>query len=134
MTTNANGTDTRNMAAPQRKQAGLLSRLGLKKQNKVYSRRHSRHECCIISNMIVVDRGIELEGLVLEISQGGALFRHASAYILDRSGETVTLRMSDVKASGTIMNVRPTGYGIRFAQELDPASMDRLLAAYGFQE
>jgi hypothetical protein len=57
-------------------------------------RRHQRHPCCIIGVLDILDRGIPLDGLVTEISEGGALFRNASAFLLDRRGAPIALRVA----------------------------------------
>lgn len=118
-------------AAPAK--PSFLSKLWPFRRNKTSAaqRRHTRHECCIIATMTLVDRHIELDGLVLEISRGGASFRTATTYILMRDGEEVMLRIEGQKCMGTIVASRPTGYGVRFNEALDPDFVDRVAEEFG---
>lgn len=95
------------------------------------SRVHKRHACCIQGTLEVQDRGYRIEGLVFEVSRGGVLFREASRFILDRIGVAVIVRTADLCVPGTIVNVRPEGYGIQFDALLDQALVDDLLSRYG---
>ena len=94
-------------------------------------RQHERYPCCIQGALNIRERNYRIEGLILEISRGGVLFREASRFILDRVGTVVTVQTADLNAAGTIVNVRPAGYGIRFDNLLDDTLVDDLLARYG---
>ncbi len=94
-------------------------------------RRHQRHPCCIIGVLDILDRGIPLDGLVTEISEGGALFRNASAFLLDRRGAPIALRFADREWRGEIANVKAEGYGIRLDNTVTPAEIDHIIARYG---
>lgn len=94
-------------------------------------RQHERHACCIQGALHIRERNYRIEGLILEVSRGGVLFREASRFILDRVGTVVTVQTADVNAPGTIVNVRPAGYGIRFDNLLDDTLVDDLVARYG---
>jgi hypothetical protein len=60
------------------------------------------------------ERQFSVLGMAIELSSGGALFREASPYILDRRQAKVLLRVGNYDLPGTIVNVRPSGYGILF--------------------
>lgn len=118
------------MASP--KSGGLFSKLPFFKK-KAFTRRHTRHDCCIIATLTIDERHFELDGVILELSRGGVLFRPASTYILDRYGERVTARFEGIEGEGIIANVRPQGYGVRFREELPEAAIDELVSRYGLK-
>jgi hypothetical protein len=94
-------------------------------------RKHPRHPCCIVGVLTILDRAVPLDGLVTEISLGGALFRPASDFIFDRSGELISLRFADREWRGQIVNVRKRGYGIKLESEVEEAEIDDILARFG---
>ncbi len=94
-------------------------------------RRHPRHPCCIVGVLTILDRAVPVDGLVTEISLGGALFRPASDFIFNRTGELVTLRFADREWRGQIVNVRKRGYGIRLDTEVAQDEIDDILARFG---
>lgn len=95
------------------------------------SRVHTRHACCLQASLEIRDRNYSIEGLIFEISLGGVLFREASRFILDRVGLPVTVRTVDLTCPGTIVNVRPEGYGIRFNELLDETVLEDIVARFG---
>lgn len=92
-------------------------------------RAHMRHPCCVIAKMTIVEAAIDLEGLVLEASLGGLLFREASTYIYDRRGEAVRVHAAGLSLAGAIANVHARGYGIRLDQAMEGHMLDHLLLA-----
>lgn len=90
-------------------------------------RAHERHSCCLIASLAIIERGIELEGIVTEVSLGGMLFREASDYIYDRGGAAIRIRVAGLDCSGTIVNVRPSGYGVRLARDLTSDELNHIL-------
>jgi hypothetical protein len=119
----------------RRSPASLLSKLkpgfGRKKS---FSRRHRRYPCCVIASMDVIERGYELEGTVLEMSQGGLMFRVASNYVLDRTGEKVIVHIDGLQLNSQIMASRPEGYGLRLMEELDLTTVSSLVEEFGYDE
>ena len=99
-----------------------------------FERRHVRHNCCIVAELTIIDRSITLPGVVLEVSMGGVLFRPASSFILDRRGEAVSVQFENLKRAGTIMNVRPVGYGIRLFQDIEEEALDDLVGNFGIDK
>lgn len=95
------------------------------------ARQHERYPCCIQASLHIRDRNYRIEGLIMEVSRGGVLFREASRFVLDRVGTVVTVQASDLSAAGTIVNVRPAGYGIRLDQLLDDTFVDDLVTRFG---
>jgi hypothetical protein len=97
------------------------------------TRAHQRYESCIIAELAFIDRGFSLDGALREISIGGGLFRPSSTYILERRQERIVLNFERVQRSGTIMNTRPGGYGIKFDEFMDAAELEAIGGEYGLQ-
>lgn len=111
--------------------SGLLPKFGKKKR---FSRRHRRYPCCIIAALDVIDRGYVLDGAVLEMSQGGLMFRVASNYVLDRTGANVIVHIDGLELRGQIMASRPEGYGLRLLDDLDLTAVSSLVDEFGLDE
>jgi hypothetical protein len=99
-------------------------------RSKSRHRAYTRHPCCAVSTLLLVDKGVELEGLTLELSRGGALFREACTFILERNGAPITLRLPDAALVGTVVNTRAEGYGVRFDKLMDQDMLEQLLQRY----
>lgn len=83
-----------------------------------FVRKYDRHDCSFISKLVFLDTSAKLEGIVNEISQGGAIFRPAQSYVLERRGETIGLELNGISVSGTIVTTRDFGYAIKFFKDL----------------
>lgn len=122
-------------AAKVRTQLKLPSRSGglmsLFKKPVAWVRRHPRHPCVIIGVLDILDRTVPLDGLVTEISEGGALFRTASMYIFDRRRSPIALRFADREWRGEIVNVKAEGYGIRLDHNITLDEIETVIAKYG---
>ncbi|MCU0885231.1 MAG: PilZ domain-containing protein [Beijerinckiaceae bacterium] len=121
-------------AIPARRQfalqtEGMLTRL--LKRPAAWVRRHERFACCIVAVLDIIDKDVPIDGLVTEISQGGLLFRPATRFIFDRRGSAVLVRFGDEELAGSIVNVKATGYGVRFHEEAQPEHIQALLARFG---
>ena len=101
---------------------------------KTFSRRHQRYSCCIVGRLELPERGFSIDGSVMEISLGGALFRTSSTYMMDRRLEQVRVHFDKHCMRGQIMNIRPEGYGIRFFEPLAEEDLEPLAHAFGLQE
>jgi hypothetical protein len=97
----------------------------------VHDRVHERHNCCTMAKLDIASHGTTLDGMMLEVSRGGALFREASSYILDRYGCSVTLNLPGFSRAATIVNVRSEGYGVRWANPLTSEELGELLTRHG---
>jgi hypothetical protein len=75
--------------------------------------------CCMVTRLSVIERDLQIDGVVLEISADHALFREACSYILNRTGETVSLLIDGTLYDGVIGQVGPRGYQIIFDEPLD---------------
>jgi hypothetical protein len=84
-----------------------------------FSRRYERHECMAVGTMGLVKVGADFPGVILELSIGGCSFRPASMFLLERIGESVTIRCDAFEIDGVIKATRPESYGIQFRGELE---------------
>lgn len=103
-------------------------------RKKSFARRHRRYPCCVIASMDIMERGYQLEGTVLEMSQGGLAFRVASNYVLDRTGEKVVVHIDGLELNAQIMASRPEGYGLRLLEDLDLTMVSSLVDEFGYDE
>jgi hypothetical protein len=92
-------------------------------------RAHTRYPCCVIAKLTVVQAAFDLEGLLLEASIGGLLFREAATFIYDRRGEAVRVNAAGLTLAGEIVNVHARGYGIRLTEPMEEAMLEHLLLA-----
>jgi hypothetical protein len=111
---------------PRLMDAPVFDRFRSKSRNRAYT----RHPCCAVATLLLIDKGVELEGLTLELSRGGALFREACSFILQRNGAPVTLRLPDAALPGSVVNTRTEGYGVRFEKVMDADMLEDLLRRY----
>jgi hypothetical protein len=117
-------------AFPVRSVAGAFNFLRRKKTDRQYS----RHACCIPGSISIAERGYEIEGLVVEISRGGMLFRPATRYILDRTGTEIIVTFATYKHAGRIIHTRQFGYGIRLNTALEQEDIDMIIDEFGISE
>jgi hypothetical protein len=110
------------------KSGGIMS---IFKKPVAWVRRHPRHPCVIIGVLDILDRTVPLDGLVTEISEGGALFRTASMYIFDRRRSPIALRFADREWRGEVVNVKAEGYGIRLDHNVTLDEIESVIARYG---
>jgi hypothetical protein len=68
------------------------------------------------------------------MSQGGLMFRVASNYVLERTGENVIVHIDGLELRGQIMASRPEGYGLRLLDDLDLTTVSSLVAEFGLDE
>jgi PilZ domain len=94
-------------------------------------RSHRRYPCYIVGVLDILDRGVPLDGLVTEISEGGALFRTASTFIFDRRRAPVSLRFTDREWRGEIVNVKANGYGVRLDNPVSAEEIEFIIGRYG---
>lgn len=115
------------LATPRRQ--GLFGRL--LQRPVTWVRRHERFGCCFVAVLEIVDKGVPLDGLVTDLSQGGLLFRPASLFIFDRREAEVEVRTGDEALAGEIVSVRSTGYGVRFRNDISTIHLESLIAQFG---
>lgn len=82
-------------------------------------RRHSRRESSHPGQMILMPRGIELQGKVLDIGEGGCMFRPGLTYLVNRTGDSVSIEVAGHQIPGRVASTTPRGYGISFDEDCD---------------
>lgn len=107
---------------------------GRNTKQKQFSRQHQRYACCIVGRLEMTDKAFSMDGSVVELSLGGALFRSASTFMLNRNLEMVRVHFEKHVRRGQIMNLRTEGYGIRFLEPLSEDELNRLARAFGLKE
>ncbi|MGL5114329.1 MAG: hypothetical protein ACRC7G_00175 [Beijerinckiaceae bacterium] len=90
-----------------------------------------RRGCCVVAVLVLVDKSVPLDGMVMEIEAGGALFRPASTYILDRGRSEIVLRFADREVSGRINGVSTLGYDVTFHAPLPAITVDMVVRDFG---
>jgi hypothetical protein len=101
----------------------------LLKRPSIRDRRYARNSVEARAELYFTERRYAIAGMVIELSQGGALFREASRYIMDRKRAVVVLRVGPYEIPGTIVNVRAVGYGIRFDSPVSDDVINELAGA-----
>jgi hypothetical protein len=90
-----------------------------------------RAACCVVAVMLLVDRALPLDGMIMELGQGTLLFRPASTFILDRNGAEVSLRFGRHEMRGRIIHVSPRGYLVTMAGTLSQDDLEETLSKFG---
>lgn len=90
---------------------------------------HERHDVRIKAGLILLPREIAVEGLILNVSEGGCLFRPYQNFLLNRSGDRIALAVGGHRLNGRIMNTIPKGYGVAFERLVDVNFFLRLPSA-----
>ena len=115
--------------ARETKKPGFFARL-FSSRGKAASR-EERQGCCIVGVLMLLDRGLGLDGLVLEIGENTLLFRQGATYIFDRTGAEVSIRFSDYEKRGRVLSVSERGYVIGLFEPLAPYQINALLERHG---
>ena len=93
-----------------------------------------RNKCCVVSVLVLVDKTIPLDGMVMDIGTSGATFRPASSYILDRGRSEVLLRFAERELRGKITSVTPRGYDITFQNPMPASVVSDVILAFGLDD
>jgi hypothetical protein len=96
--------------------------------------REPRSVCFLVAVMVLVDKGLPIDGLITEIGASSVIFRPASTYILDRTAAEVTVRFGDQEIRGQILSVSVSGYDIRLQANLGPETVRAILDQYGLMD
>ena len=95
-----------------------------------FARNFVRYTCQIDTHLTLIDRMSQFEGRIIDISNGGALFRPKLAYIMHRANVPVCITLGSEELFGQIVNTSPRGFSIRFEQPLDDDIFEELMAGY----
>jgi|GEM_PF-6380153 len=94
----------------------------------------SRRSCCIVGVLMLLDRALALDGLVLELGNRTALFRQGSSFIFDRTGAEISLRFGEHDRRGRIVEVNARGYVIEWLEQMRPSELAEILAQFGIPD
>jgi hypothetical protein len=90
-----------------------------------------RQKCCVVGVLMLLDRSLALDGLVLELGDKTLLFRQGASFILDRTGAEISIRFGEFDRRGTITEVNSRGYVITLFEALRPFETESVLAQHG---
>lgn len=62
------------------------------------------------------------------------MFRAASNYVLDRTGEKVVVHIDGLELNARIMASKPEGYGLKLMEDLDLTAVSSLVDEFGYDE
>lgn len=80
-------------------------------------RQHVRRPCRRIGTMVLRPRGVEISGMVVDISPAGCLFRPALHYLVHRNGDSITVEVGGRQFAGHVVSTQNFGYGVKFDEE-----------------
>ena len=87
---------------------------------------HERFEVNLPAGLMLLPREVVVDGMILNVSEGGCLFRPYQSYLLNRTGDRCALVVRGHRLEGRIMNTIPKGYGVAFERFVDVAFFLRL--------
>lgn len=90
---------------------------------KKFTRRYRRYSCNRDGVLIAGNRLARIPGRLLDLSQGGALFRPPLHYLLDRDNEEARLEIDGVTIFCQIVRTIPLGYSLQFNEEQSEADV-----------
>lgn len=102
----------------------------LTRRRPQHSRSFVRYEGQIDTAITLIDRMVSMEGRVLDLSRGGALFRPRLAYIMRRTDEPICIRLGAEELFGHIVSTSPKGFSVRFDDPIDEPEFDELIAQF----
>lgn len=88
---------------------------------------HRRYDVRLEGALVLLPRDIEVEGMILNVSEGGCLFRPFQTFLMNRTGDMVMVSCAGQKFEGRVMNTIERGYGVAFKDLVD-------LSAFGIRE
>jgi hypothetical protein len=94
----------------------------------VFARAAVRHVCQIDGEIVLTEKMARYDGRLINLSQGGAMFRPRLAYLMNRREVAVQVQVGGLAINGEIVATTPEGYGIRFDEPLADAVLAHLLA------
>lgn len=95
-----------------------------------FARAYQRHQCQIDTSLMLIDRMTSFEGRIIDLSQGGAMFRPKLAYIMHRQDTPVCMQLGAEELFGHIISTSPRGFSIRFDDPLDEEDLEELIEQF----
>lgn len=105
-----------------------FSRLMEKLWPRKFTRRYTRFPCHRDVSVVSRSRVVALQGRLIDMSQGGGLFRPPLRYLMERTGEEIILIVDGHEIKGKIVRTIPMGYSIQFDEEVDLRTVERVCA------
>lgn len=98
----------------------------LTKGPKATNRRSERYGCHADAYLVLANHQYEVEGVLVDISLHGTLFRPRSLFLMRLQNEPVELRVLGHTVRSFVVNTTPRGYGLKLADRLDEALLTEL--------
>ena len=92
-----------------------------------FERKSARYRCQIEAQLTLIDRGLNFDGRIIDLSAGGAMFRPPLAHIMYRRDLAICLVVGDEPIMGTIVSTTPAGFGLRFDELLSDQELVALM-------
>jgi hypothetical protein len=80
---------------------------------------HQRLDVRLEASLILLPREISVNGLILNVSEGGCLFRPFLSHLISRTGDKVLVEVGGGRIFGHVMNTNERGYGVAFEELVD---------------
>jgi len=93
------------------------------RRKQVFARNAARFDCKIDGELVLTESDATYQGRLINLSTGGAMFRPRLAYLLDHRGKPARLQICGVAVDAQIVATTPAGFGLRFEQPLDQATL-----------
>lgn len=88
---------------------------------------HRRRDVRIDAGLVLLPREIVVTGVILNVSEGGCLFRPFLGHLINRTGDPVMVEVAGLRILGRVMNTIERGYGVAFDELIDPAMFDGIV-------
>lgn len=108
----------------------LRRRLKADESKNSHKRKFERHSIFAVAKMVIMDNSQQLDGVIDEISLGGLRFHPASAFIMERNGESVSMQVGALRMSGRIRATRADGYGVQLLDSLSDSQLNAVIEDY----
>lgn len=104
-----------------------LARMRRKWRERKFTRAFTRHKTEQDAVLVCAPRMARLSGRLLDISQGGGMFRPALSFLMDRRGMEGTLVVEGEHIACRIVRTLPVGYAVQFIEILSEEQIAALL-------
>ena len=104
----------------------VLGRLMERLWPRKVTRRYKRYTCERDGVLIAGTRLARIPGRVMDLSQGGALFRPPLHFLLDRDNEDARLEIEGITIFCKIVRTIPLGYSLQFNEEQSEADVQAI--------
>lgn len=88
---------------------------------------HQRRDVRLNAGLVLLPREIIVNGVILNVSEGGCLFRPVLSHLINRTGDPVIVDVAGLRILGRVMNTNERGYGVAFDELIDAVVFDDIL-------